>query len=149
MTSGGQEAGCSRSQFWAATLEGLSCALPVSPTCTPTLSISLLKMFPFLFSLYSALPLLFRLSFSPLPSFPISLLLSSIFILLFILSSPPRPLSVTLIPSFSHSSPSPRPSTGKWGNLENLLTRNTPTPASSISCDGSGGSESPCAPANP
>lgn len=66
---------------------------------------------------------------------------------LFILSSPPLS-SLYYSPSFPHlfrASPSPRPrGRGAW---ESSLTRNTPTPDSSIFCDGSGGSGSPCAPA--
>lgn len=43
----------------------------------------------------------------------------------------------------------PHPFSQRPGTAESSLTKNTPTLASSTSCDGSGGSGSPCAPASP
>lgn len=124
---------------------------PRFPICIPTLSISPLKMLPFLFSsLLSQFclshPFLSHL-FLLFPSFSVVPFLCS-HSLLFILSSPPLS-SLYCSPSFPphlfRSSRSPR--TRERGTSESSLTRNTPTPDSSIFCDGSGGSGSPCAPA--
>lgn len=131
-------------------LTSLLCPPPF-PTFIPTLSISPLKMFPF-FSLLSQFSLLSHPFLSSLfilsPSFSRSLPLVSS--LLFILSSPP--LSSLYYSPFLSSSSLPLFflfQNQRQRTSESSLTRNTPTPASSIFCDGSGGSESPCAPASP
>lgn len=72
------------------------------------------------------------------------------FFFLFPLSSPLlSPLSDSPFLSCSSLSPLfPSPNTRDLGRGTSL-TRNTPTPASNISCDGSEGSGSPCAPPSP
>lgn len=100
---------------------------------------------PFLFSPLPVLSFVSSFSFSPLHSFPsFSRSLPLSHSLLFFLPSPPWSSPLLLLPSALL--PLPGPETGHFGSS---LTRNTPTPASSIFCDGSGGSESPCAPASP
>lgn len=81
------------------------------------------------------------------PSFsivPLSLLI--LFCLFYPLHT--RPRSFTLLSFLPHLFRSSRfPRTRERGTSESSLTRNTPIPDSSIFCDGSVGSGSPCAPA--
>ena len=109
------------------------------PKLNPTLSISPLKMLPFLFSLLISLLNDVFLFLS------ILLFLFSYSFLFITRSSPSSSLTFPLQPPSLPSSPSPSTQEPE----ESSLTRNTPILASSISCDGSGGLGSPCAPLSP
>lgn len=154
-TSGGRDLAAAWPSVWlGAAPERLSYFLLSAPTLSPTLSISPLKIFLSLFFLFSLFLLPIPLSsFSHLSShFLLSLHFSPTFLILFSVSSvvsTPVPSLWLSFPFLFHPFPS-LSSPQHPGTCEGTsLTRNTPTPASSISCDGSGGSGSPCAPPSP